>query len=706
MSEDLAKDTSKKAYAVAMILALIALIIFAKIIALQAMPDAEVLKLGESKAYRVAEIAPTRGQIYSSDGSLLATSVPIYEIRWDSKAKFDAKEWKSKLDSLCDGLHRVLGDKTKAEYKKALLSAKANNERYFKLAENIDYNQLQEIKKLPFINKGRYKSGFFFPQKSKRKKPFGNLAARTIGLNREDNQVGLELAYDALLSGKKGKQLQEKMAGGEWRPMNDEYVEQPEPGNDIVATIDVHLQDVAHNALLRQLQESQADWGCAAVMEVETGYIRAIANLTLNTSSGAYDEMLNIAIAQSVEPGSTFKLPSIMAMLDEGNIQLTDSVATGNGSLDLGYQVLTDSNIETGGNGTISAEQVFEKSSNVGTALLAKRAFEKSPQKFLDKLQSFGLGKPLQLELLGEPAPKIYTSTKNKGWSALSLTQIAIGYETQFTPLQILSFYNAVANEGKLVRPLFVQEIKKNGRTIERKGAVVLNEQICKKETLAKCRKMMEGVMEPGGTADKVFLDSPYKVAGKTGTARVNDNGGYEDNSYRASFVGYFPADQPKYSCIVVIHRPKGGKYYGSAVAAPVFKELADKIYATRLEFHENSSKPDSLALANAVVPISKDGSAKELNTVYKALQIQSIGASQTYASTKSEHGKVVLTERGNSKKGTVPNVVGMGLRDALFLLEQEGIKVQIIGVGTVKKQSTTPGAPSKSNPYITIELS
>lgn len=705
MSEDLAKDTSKKAYAVAMILALVALIIFAKIIALQAMPDEQVLKLGESKAYRVEEIAPTRGQIYSSDGSLLATSVPIYEIRWDSKAKFESKEFKEKLDSLCDGLQKILGDKTKAEYKKALLNAKANNERYFKLAENIDYNQLQAIKKLPFIKNGRYKSGFFYPQKSKRKKPFGSLAARTIGLNREDNQVGLELAYDNILSGKKGKQLQEKMAGGEWRPMNDEFIEQPEPGNDIVATVDVHLQDVAHNALLRQLQESQADWGCAVVMEVETGFVRAIANLTLNPSTGAYDELLNIAIAQSVEPGSTFKLPSIMAMLDEGAIQLGDSVATGSGSLNLGDQILTDSNIETGGNGTITAEQVFEKSSNVGTALLAKRSFDKNPQKFLEKLNGFGLGNSLNLEIAGEPKPKLYTSTKNKGWSGLSLTQIAIGYETQFTPLQILAFYNAVANNGKLVKPLFVEEIKKNGRTIERKQAHVLNDQICKRETLAKCRKMMEGVMEPGGTADKTFNNSPYKVAGKTGTARVNENGGYQDKAYRASFVGYFPADQPKYSCIVVIHRPKGGKYYGSAVAAPVFKELADKIYATRLEFHENSFKPDSLALANAVVPISKDGLSKDLTTVYKALQIKTSGSASEYASTKSEHGQVLIQDK-SIVAGSVPNVIGMGLRDALFLLEKEGLKVQIIGAGTVKKQSVLPGTSTKSNKYITLELS
>lgn len=704
--QDRSKDVAKKAYAIGLGLACVAVIILFKIVSLQAFPDSEVMKLGESKAYRISDISPGRGQIFSSDGSLLATSIPIYEIRWDSKAKFEPAEFNAKFDSLCRGLSAVIGNKSYAGYKELFRKARNKGDRYLKVADNVDYNQLQQLKNVPFFNKGRYKSGFIVIEKSKRKKPFENLAARTIGLNREDNQVGLELAYDSLLSGKPGKQLQEKMAGGEWRPMNDEYLEQPDPGLDIVATIDVHLQDVAHSALMRQLQASNADWGCAVLMEVSTGYVRAIANLTYDEKSGTYEELINNAISKSVEPGSTFKLPSMIAMLDDGLIQLEDSVATGNGVLQLYKQTLRDSNHDKGGNGTITAEQVFEKSSNVGTALLAKRAYEKNPQKFLDKLHDLGLGEKLGIEISGERAPKLYRKTKDKGWSGLSLTQISIGYETQYTPLQILAFYNAVANNGTMIRPLFVQEVRRNGRTVEKKEPVILKKEICKKETLAKGRKIMEGVMEKGGTAEKVFVTSPYKVAGKTGTARINEGGGYESGAFRGSFVGYFPAEKPRYSCIVVIHNPKNGLYYGSAVAAPVFKELADKIYSTELEFHGTPAVQDSLALANAKVPVSKNGSSKALKTVYKALNIPFTGDSESeYVITASGQKSVQLNPQ-TVKQGMVPQVVGMGLQDALFLLEKEGMKVQVIGKGTVKRQSVTAGSPSKNFKYITIELS
>ncbi|MFM1998745.1 MAG: hypothetical protein RL204_692 [Bacteroidota bacterium] len=706
MSNQLARDVSKKAYGIAMMLGIVALAIFGKVIWLQAFPDPDAMLLGESKAFRAAEITPSRGQILSSDGSLLATSVPDYEIRWDSEAKYDQDEYRAKIDSLAQAFSKLLGDKTPGEYKKLFANARATHDRYKKITDHVDYNQLQKIKTFPLIRKGRMKSGFVFIEKSKRKKPFGALAARTIGLNREDNQVGLELAYDEILAGKKGRQLQEKMAGGEWRPMNDEFQVEPTPGMDIVATIDVHLQDVADAALRRQLTEHGASWGCAILMEVQTGYIRAIANLSLNPATGVYDENLNLAIAQGIEPGSTFKLASLMACLDEDLISLSDSVETGNGSIFFYGKEMTDSNKENGGHGTLSAEEVFEKSSNIGTALLVKKSFEKNPQKFLDKLNSFGLGKPMDLELSGEFKPKLYTSTKAKGWSGLSLTNMAIGYETQFSPLQILTLYNAVANNGTLVRPLFVQEIRQNGRVVEKKNPVVLNQSICKKETLKECRKMMEGVMEKGGTAESVFKNSPYHVAGKTGTAWVNDGAGYEEHKYRGSFVGYFPAENPRYSCIVVVHNPTSGAYYGGAVAAPVFKELADKIYSTQLDFHGTQTPVDSLMLANKMMPVSKSGSTKELFTVFKTLNIATIEESNgDYVNTATGKENVTLSNR-TITPGTVPNVVGMGLQDALFLLESEGIKVQILGVGTVKRQSVAPGASSKSNKYITIELS
>jgi len=695
-----------KAWMVFAGLCVLAFAIIIKVFVIQLFPDEHAQNLAQNFTYKVNEIEPVRGQIFSSDGSLLATSVPEYEIRWDYKASADNKEaYRASFDSLALCFSKLFGDRSSAQYKAIFRKAVSEKNRYAEIKDHVDYNELQVIKKFPFVRNGQFKSGFVFIQKNKREKPFGSLAARTVGLDREDNKVGLELAYNDALAGKKGKQLQEKIAGGIWKPMTDDFIEEPEPGSDIVATIDVHLQDVAHAALKRQLEAHHAAWGCAVLMEVETGFVRAIANLSKNPETGDYEEMLNVAISQSIEPGSTMKLASLMACLDDGLISLEDSVATGKGSIKFYDMTMTDSNQDKGGNGTITAEQVFEKSSNIGTALLVKKSYEGNPQKFLDKLNSFGISSSLGIDLAGESSPRLYKSTKDKGWSGLSLTQLAIGYETQCTPLQTLVFYNAVANDGEMVRPQFVQEIKRNGRTVEESEPIVIKKDFCKSSTLKKCRQMMEGVMEKGGTADYVFKNSPYKVAGKTGTAWLNEGSGYMHDRYRASFVGYFPAEEPKYSCIVIINDPRSGVYYGSAVAAPVFKELADKIYSTQMEFHESPVVNDSLAFAQSKVPVSKNGSIKELKTVFKGLGIPyELKGESEWVSTASVKDSVIVSARG-IKKGLVPNVVGMGLQDAVYLLENSGMKVQVYGYGTVKRQSVSAGSNIRSNPYITIEL-
>jgi cell division protein FtsI (penicillin-binding protein 3) len=694
-----------KAWMVFAGLCVLAVAIIIKVFVIQLFPDESAQALAQSFTYKVNEIEPVRGQIMSSDGSLLATSIPEYEIRWDAKADYDKEEYAAKIDSLTQSFSRLFGDRSSSEYRSLFKKAHADGNRYALICDHVNYNDLQLVKDFPLIRKGQYKSGFVFIQKYVRDQPFGTLAARTIGMERAENKVGIELAYDALLAGKKGKQLQEKIAGGVWKPMSNEFIEEPEPGADIVTTIDIHLQDVAHAALRRQLEQHHAAWGCAVLMEVETGFVRAIANLSRNPETGEYGERLNYAIHESVEPGSTMKLASLMACLDEGLIDLDDTVSTGKGIAYFHGKPMKDSNWDKGGNGTITAEQVFEKSSNIGTAYLVKRSFEKNPQRFIDKLHAFGLNQSLQIDLAGETNPVLYKTVKDKGWSGLSLTQLAIGYETQCTPLQTLALYNAVANEGKMVRPQFVQEIKRNGVTIEESEPIVLRKDFCKSSTLDKCRKMMEGVMEEGGTADYVFKNSPYKVAGKTGTAWLNENGQYQNARYRASFVGYFPADEPKYSCIVVVNDPRSGVYYGSAVAAPVFKELADKIFSTQMDFHEPVVQSDSLVLAQTRIPVSKSGSSKELKTVYSALNIpMDIKSDGEWISTSSSKDSVIVTAR-NIKEGMVPNVVGMGLQDALYLLENKGMKVKVYGYGTVKRQSVPAGSNIRSNPYITIEL-
>lgn len=693
-----------RAYMVFAALVVLAIAIIIKVFVLQLFPSEDGQNIASNFTYKVNEIEPVRGRIISSDGSVLASSVPEYEIRWDSKAEYDKEEFKLKIDSLTRCLSQLFGDRSAAQYRALFKEAHATQNRYALIKDHVNFFELQAIKGFPFARKGQFKSGFIYIEKQKRDHSFKELATRTVGYGRAENEVGIELAYQDLLSGKKGKQLQEKIPGGFWKPISDDYIEEPEAGSDVVTTIDIHLQDVAHNALKRELAKHGADWGCAILMEVETGYVRAIANLSKD-ENGDYSEKLNLAISQSVEPGSTMKLATIMAALDEGLVGMEDSVSTGHGEIMLEGRRLTDSNKDKGGNGTITVEQTFEKSSNIGTALLIKRAFGNNPQKFLDKLNGFGINAKLGIEIPGEQSPQLYKSTKDKGWSGVSLTQLSIGYETRCTPLQTLAFYNAIANNGKMVRPLFVQEILKNGRTVEEREPVVIHKDFCKKETLRMARKMMEGVMEEGGTADKVFKDSPYKVAGKTGTCKIHDNGAYQENRYRASFVGYFPADEPRYSCIVVIHDPRSGVYYGSAVAAPVFKELADKIYSTEMEFHEPVVQNDSLLMTQSRVPVSKNGSWSELQKVYKGLGIPSeIQGTGEWAFTSSSKDSVIVSMR-DIKEGLVPNVVGMGLQDALYILENQGMRVKVYGYGTVKRQSIQAGASVKSNPYITIEL-
>jgi cell division protein FtsI (penicillin-binding protein 3) len=699
------KEISKKAYTVFMFVCFVGLAIVARIFYLQAVPDARAQQIAENFVNRITVIEPTRGQIFSNDGRLLATSIPEYSIYWDSQAPYDIVEYRKKIDSLSVCLSRLTGERSATGYQNLFASARREKSRYTLIAEHLGYEELKKFKKFPFVRNGIFKSGFVIEEKSKRIKPLGALAARTIGLEREDHKVGLELQYDSLLSGKKGKQYQQRIAGGVWRPMSDDYIEEPEDGCDLVTTIDVHLQDVAHAALKRQLIKNEAAWGCVVLMEVETGYVRAIANLSRDEEDGTYIESLNLAISQSVEPGSTFKLASLMACLDEGLIDLDDSVATGNGVTKFYGHEMRDSNWDHGGNGTITAEEVFEKSSNIGTALLVKKSFENNKQGFLDKLHEFGLAEPLDIELKGEGQPFMYKKVKQDGWSGLSLTQMAIGYETQMTPLQTLAFYNAVANDGKMMRPLFVQELKRNNKTIKKIDEQVIRKNFCSKKTLDKCRQMMEGVMDTGGTAEDAFRNSPYRVAGKTGTAWLNEKGGYQAGRFRASFVGYFPAEEPKYSCIVVIHDPRHGGYYGSTIAAPVFKELADKIYSTQLEFHEPANLMDSLSVAQKRIPVSKAGNREDLLTVFNGLKIEKRGnADGEWISTTSSKDTVTVSNR-SVKTGLVPNVVGMGLQDALYILENNGLKVQVQGYGTVKRQSVQPGASVRSYPNITIEL-
>jgi len=685
--------------------------IIGKVFYIQFFSSKELTEKGLNSIYRVATIEPTRGRILSTDGHLLATSVPMYSLHWDATLSTLAKEeFYQNLDSLALCMSRTFGKNSPAEFKHQLIRAYNGKESYAKIATEINHLQKNDAMKFPLIRDGRYKKGFFFEKQEHREKPFKNLAHRTIG-STNPGKFGLELSYNETLAGKTGKRFEERIAGGRWRPVNDQFIETPLNGADVVSTINVHLQDVANQALKTQLEKHNAMWGTCILMEVETGYVRALANLS-KTGEG-YNEKVNIAADYNMEPGSTFKLVTLMAALDEGLIKSTDSVETGTGEWFYKGARMRDSNYDKigkngkTGNGTVTIEDVFAKSSNIGTAKAILRAYEHNQQAFLDKINSFGLGEPLGLELQKEPSPKIRKSTSEAYWSGTDITSMSIGYSVSMTPLQLLAFYNGVINDGDVMRPLFVEETRPSNGRAQRIKPQKIREIPVKNSTLATCRRMMEKTADTGGTADYIFwpkdstLRPPYRVGGKTGTARIHENGGYQEHKYRASFIGYFPADKPKYACLVVISEPKSGMFYGSTVAAPVFKELADKIFATDPDF-----KYEMPVAKNAKLPASKDGSRENLAKVYDLLKVKTEYSGSGVWGKTTTKGDTVRVSDKSIPDGLVPDVKGMGLRDALFLLENSGMRVEVRGAGTVKRQSVAPGSSLRSVKFITIELS
>ena len=711
MSKGTAKISTGKFWIVFVAFCFVAVGIFSMIIKIQVVDHDRLERKGAEYSESVKTIDPSRGQILAKDGSLLAISVPVYTLSWDSQCEaIDWDKFSEERGELCRLLADILG-KTPEHYSNLLDEARSKNKRYQVFGSNIPFSKYKDLKSIPFIKRGRYKSGFVLDRKEIRMKPFEPLAGRTIGIDRESNRVGIELAWNKELGGVEGKQLQQRISGGEWLPVTDDYIIEPEQGLDVVTTIDMHLQDVATSSLQRQLEEHSAGWGTVIVMEVETGYVRAISNLTRYESDNgqvSYVESYNHALGSDEEPGSTFKLASLMACLESGQISLTDSIDTGKGITHFHGKPMRDSNYDKGGHGVITVEEVFAMSSNIGSALAVKQCFSVEPQKFLDGLQSIGVHKPLGVKLVGEGEPMVYTTVGEGSWSGLSLTQMAIGYEVTQTPLQTLALYSAVANNGVMMRPLFVTETRSNGETLSTFTPEVINNRICSSKTVSDCQKMMESACKPGGigTASNIFTNSPYTVAGKTGTCRIAQNGSYGEGRYRASFTGYFPADNPKYSCIVVVSDTKSGSYYGSTIAAPVFRDLADLIYATDPKFHEVLDQP-LLAEESRHLPTANNGERSEVVYLYETLGIpyEDVSGMSDWVQVKTSKDTVNLTQR-EIVKHTMPDVRGMGLKDALYLLENAGVKVYYEGSGVVKQQNIRPGTPFTETTTIKLILS
>ncbi|TVZ51999.1 penicillin-binding protein [Dokdonia sp. Hel_I_53] len=658
------KDILNRLYFVAGCMFILAIIVGYKLVAIQIFQGDKYREMAVKSTEKMDIIPATRGNLYAEDGSLLATSQIKYDIRWDAISPSN-EDFNEHIVGLSKGLSKMLG-KTPAYYENRLRKARSTKNRYLFIARKLGYADYIKLKALPLFNKGQYRGGVIVEEHTEREHPLEKMAERTVGYERQDDsgyytRVGLEGAYGSYLRGKEGRRLKQKIANGEWKPIGVGNAVDPRDGYDVISTIDVNIQDVAHNALLSSLQKFEADHGSVVVMETGTGEIKAISNLG-RTSAGKYYERLNYAVGESHEPGSTFKLMSMVAALEDKVIDSSTVLDTENGRVKFYDRTVYDS--KWGGYGKITASKAFELSSNTAFAKMINESYKDNPEQFLKRLFNMGLNEKLGLEIKGEGVPKFpYPGDDN--WYGTTLPWMAFGYGVQLTPLQTLTFYNAVANNGEMVKPRFIKEVKEWDRSIERFDKEVLNSRIASQETIGAVKQMMKNTVEHG-TASNIYSPE-FSMAGKTGTCQVEY--WIEPGRYISSFAGYFPADNPKYSCIVVVHKPKKELgYYGNIVAAPVFKEIAQKIYS-------DTPVVDELALPMKSSTVVENDYQRYYANVNKGFE-------------------------------TIPDVKGMSGMDAVSLLENLGLSVRFRGSGKVKSQSLKPGLKLEKNKPITLELS
>ncbi len=656
-------------YFVAGALVLFAGTVLFKLVSIQMVDGDKYMALAETRTTRMFTIAPNRGNLYSDDGSLLATSVSKYTIRFDAVTVSDA-DFKENVKPLSDALAKLFG-KTSSHYQQILRKAKQNKNRYTLIARNLDYSEYIAVKGFPLLKKGPFKGGLIIEQKTKREHPLGKIAERSVGYERVDangyhTRVGMEGAFGEYLSGVEGKRLKQKIAKNQWKPIGSDNIIEPKDGYDVYSTIDINIQDIAHHALLKQLEHYKADHGTVIVMETKTGEVKAISNLG-RTKAGKYYERLNYAIGESHEPGSTFKLMNLVAALEDKVVDTSSVIDTENGVWKLYNHRIKDT--KRGGHGKISVAKAFEVSSNVAFAKMIHNGYKDDPEKYVNRLMSMGLHKELGLPVRGEGVP-VLRYPGDKGWSGLSLAQMAYGYEVSMTPLQTLAFYNAIANDGELLKPRLIKEVKEWNKSVKKFKKEVLNPAICSQETVKKVQQILKDVVEKKSGTGNGMYSKNFSMAGKTGTTQTNYVSKNRDKyEYISSFAGYFPADNPKYSCIVVIHKPdKSVGYYGADVSGPVFKSVAKKVYAT-------SPLTDEIDM--------EEGFG---NGLEKAYQSYFTHAQKQYSQ--------------------IPNLKGMSGMDAVSILENLGIEVELKGNGKVDYQSISKGTDIKKVKKIVLELS
>ena len=654
-------------------------------------------KMSEEINFDYKKVKATRGNIYSDNGSLLATDLPFYRVAIDPTLAKD-EIFKKGIDSLSMMLSRYYKDKSAKEYKEMLKDARSTGKQYVTVnRKQINYLAKKGMMQWPIFRDGRYKGGVIFEKIDVRYRPFSNLSRRTVGYVNEDGKgAGLEYSFDETLGGQDGEALFQKIAGGTWKPVFDGNSVKAKDGLDIKTTIDINLQDVAETSLYRAMQQHNADEGTVVVMEVKTGHIKAISNLS-SDGSGDYVEKLNLAVGGSFEPGSTFKLVTMMALLEDTNIELSDSINTGNGEFTFYNKKVRDH--EEGGYGRITIQDAFERSSNIAMAKLIDKHFGTKPSKFLEYIDNLKLSKPLGLQITGEAYPKI-TRPKDKGWSGITLPWMAYGYGFEISP-HTLALYNAVANNGKMIKPIFVTSISQADNVKEEFETETLNSKICSNKTLNQLKLLLEGVVDRG-TA-KNLKNSFYRIAGKTGTAVILKDGRYE-KKYITSFVGYFPAHAPKYSAIVLIKNPKGVHQYGNSVAGPVFKDIADNIYSRDINLHLAMEKKKTLD--PGVFPVIRAGKQDELTMLSNELGVSNHTTTDEEWIKAAKDGSAVVWKKNVVVRDHVPDVMGMSFRDAIFLLEKSGLRVSYEGKGRVAEQSLSPGTKISKGSRIYLRLS
>lgn len=705
MKIDPKNDVLWRVFLVYFIVVAVGIWIVLAIVKIQVKEKDELLERASKRELKIRDEKAHRGNVISKNGTLLATSVPRYSIYFDP-VSVEEELFNREVAQLADSLSRLLKNKSKQQYVSYLKDARAKGRRYVKIANKISVADYKRMQNFPIFRAGKNKGGFIAERSYVRELPYGELAARTIGYVREEEDifVGLEGAYNSSLRGSDGKQLVRRINGNFWMPMPSSDNVDPVNGDDVYTSIDIEIQDVAENALKKCLIENDALQGCVVLMDVKSGFVEVMASLSYNEEKNKYEEAYNFALRHNVEPGSTFKAITMCALLENNpSLDIDSKLQLGMTDYKVFYKrTMRDSHRVTDEKGYTTIRNAFEQSSNIAFATLVEDAFVDNPQRYIDLIYKTKIQEPLNLDIKGEARPDIKT-TKDKRWSKLSLPWMSIGYEVMMTPIQILTFYNAIANDGVMVKPQFVKEIRHGNEVKQTFDTIVINERIASEGTIETLQELLEGVVQNGTAKNMSKLG--FSVAGKTGTAQISQgSAGYNKKNYTATFVGYFPADEPKYSCIIVVSNPRGKRYYGSSVSGPVFKEIAEKIYATRLgvidetgdyEANCNSFATSSMVYFNDFIDYCNMENISFVDNVQD----------NEWVSVNKANDELFVNSV-EFEENIVPDVKGMNVTDAVYLLESMGWKVKFDGYGKVKSQSVKPNTELRKGSVINLVLS